>query len=540
MRARHAARFALAVRRPARAQAALLRTICARGADSEIGRRLGLASIDGPADYARRVPLMTADVLEGYTTRLMRGQRGLLTREPPIFYAKTTGTSGKSKAVPVTRSYLADFQHAVHAALFHVYLRFPAAFTSRILYFVAPRRVAIADDGNDIGAMSGFNYSELPRVARSLYAWPDALFSVQDLAARAYLSLHQAIVGDVSLIGGVFPLPIVQMLRDLETHADALARDLRRGTLDGAPGLLPEERAVFTRRLEPRPDLAGRLERASRAPVEEKAAAAFPRLRLCYCWTTATAGLYVPELRRRLGPGTAVRDAIYAATEAWCNVTLGDPEPGGPAAVTSVYLEFVPEEEMAAAAPRTVGVDALEDGRRYGVVVTTAAGLYRYPVGDVLEVCGRYHTTPRLRFVRKAGARSNLAGELLDEAHVTSATSGALAAAGVEATWFALVADATGELPGYTLHVEMAPASATRVDIQALAAAVDERLAQDAAVYGELRAERTLRPVRGVLVPTGRWEAWRRARLAEGAGDAQLKPVHLVPVGGALPRELFA
>jgi hypothetical protein len=536
LRTPHALRFAAASRRPARAQAALLREILARGASSELGRRLGLGSIAGPAEYARRVPIMTAGDLSAYASRLMKGERGLLTPDPPIFYAATTGTSGAHKVVPVTARYRADFQKTVHVALSHMFARFPAAFTSRVLYFVAARRVFQADDGLDVGYMSGFNYTVMPRVARALYAWPYEMFSVADLAARAYLAVLFAVRGDVSIIAGVFPLGIVQLLRDLETHAEALARDLRRGTLDGAPGLTPAERARFTAMIDPRPDLAERLARAARAPVEEKVAEALPRLRLCYCWTTSTAGLYVPELARRLGPRVAVRDAIYAASEAWCNVTLGDEEPGGPAAVSSVFLELVPEEELEEAAPRTVGVEAAEDGRRYGVVVTTSAGLYRYAVGDVVEVAGRHHATPRIRFVRKTGASSNLAGELLDETHVTAAVPAALAAAGASATWFALVADPAGPLPGYDLRLELAPGSPAP-DLAALGADVDRRLVAGALTYGDKLGTR-LRPIRVVLVPAGRWEAWRRARLASGAGDAQLKTVHLVPAGapaGVLP-----
>src|SRR5262249_9159954 len=149
-------------------------------------------------------------------------------------------------------------------------------------------------------------------------------------------------------------------------------------------------------------------------------------------------------LKRRLGPDIAVRDGIYAATEAWCNVCIGDDEPGGPAAVTSVYLEFIPES-----GGDPVPLHAVEDRKRYSIVVTNSARLYRYVLGDIVEICGYHHRPPRLRFVRKTGAASNLAGELLDESHVNGAVAAALRALGLEATWFALVADPTG--PGYDL-----------------------------------------------------------------------------------------
>jgi hypothetical protein len=522
-RARPAAELAVAVRRPEKAQARYLARLLARNRDTEFGRAHGFAELTRPEAYARRVPLMTAADLEPWVRRLMRGERRLLTEEHPVFYGRSTGSGGNHKHIPITPSYQAEFQRTVHAAFWHLFLRIPRGFTSRLLYFVGPRRVAVADDGNDIGSMSGYNFTALPPLVRRMYAWPVELFAIDDLEARSYVALQQAVVGDISLVTGVFPLPIVAMLRDLEARAEELARDLRRGTLDGAPALDADQRRFFARA---RPDLAARLERAARAPVEDKARLAFPRLGLVYCWTTATAGLYVPELRRRLGPDIAVRDAIYAATEAWCNVCVGDEEPGGPAAVTSVYLELIPE-----AGGEPLPLAAARDGARYQIVVTCSAGLYRYVLGDIVEVCGFHQRTPRIRFVRKVGAASNLAGELLDESHVNQAVGRALAALGLEATWFALVADPAG--PGYRLHVEGAAH-------EQLADLVDRELGAAAYSYGDLRGEGQLRPIRLVRIPDGRYAAWRRTRLAEGAGEAQLKTAHLFDDPTKLPVELRA
>src|SRR5262249_39684206 len=143
---------------------------------------------------------------------------------------------------------------------------------------------------------------------------------------------------------------------------------------------------------------------------------AWPALRLVYCWTGATAGLFVPELQRRLGPRVAVRDAIYAATEGWCSIPMGEDEPGGALAITSHYFEFIPE---GGGEPQPAWT--LEDGKRYAIVVTNAAGLYRYALNDIVEVCAFHGRCPRIKFVRKTVAASNLIGEKLDESHVNLA-----------------------------------------------------------------------------------------------------------------------
>ncbi|MBM3270963.1 MAG: GH3 auxin-responsive promoter family protein [Candidatus Sericytochromatia bacterium] len=519
---------------PRTAQARLLLEYLEASKDTEFGRLHGFGALATPERFAARLPLMSPEDSQHWVGRLLRGERKLLTAEDPIFYGLTTGSSGHHKYLPITPGYRTAFQRTVKVAFWHLYRRFPRAFRSRLLYFVGPRRFEVAPDGLDVGSMSGYNFTEQPPLVRALYAWPGELFAVPDLNTRSYLALLLAIRGDISLITGVFPLPIISLLRDLEQRAEDLATDLERGTLRGAGPLTPHQQAFFARG--PRPDLAARLARAARAPVEEKAALAWPNLDLCYCWCTSTAGSYVPELRRRLGPGVKVRDAIYAATEAWCNVPLGDEETGGPLAITSAYYEFIPE-----AGGDPVPLEGLRDGARYFIVVTTAAGLYRYVIGDLVEVCGQYLATPRIRFVRKAGASSNLAGEQLDESHVNQAVGEALASLGGELSWFALVGDTGGEQPGYDLLLEPAPGAAlSDVALDALGAEVEARLGRIAYNYGLHRGGGRLRALRAVRVPAGSYAAWRGRKVAGGTSEAQLKSVHLYALRAEVPPEFAA
>jgi hypothetical protein len=435
--------------------------------------------------------------------------------------------------VPVTGTYRAELLSTGTVAMCHLYRRFPGAFQGRVLYFASPRRDEFAPDGLDVGGMSGFNLTEQSPLVQAVYAWPYALFLVKDLEARAYVALLEALCGDVSFITGVFPLAIVVLLRRLVADGDRLVHDLARGTLDGAPGLTADERAFFGRRARPRPDLARRLEAALRLPEDQIAAAAFPLLRLVYCWNTATAALYLPELRRRLGPDVAIRDAIFAASEAWCNVPMGTQTPGGPLAVNVCYFEFIEEEDYNRGSRATLPLAGLVVGKRYHVVTSNETGYYRYLLGDVVEVTGYHHRTPCVHFVRREGAKSNLAGELLDESHVNLAVAGAIARAGLDVTYFALVANVTGALPGYDLHLE-GPTDA----LASLLADVEAALGQLAVNYADCLAKGLLRPLKARPLAPGSYDAWKRRRLAKGGGEAQLKAVHLVSDAGQLAVEL--
>lgn len=530
-----AARFARAASDCAGTQEAYLRDLVARNADTEYGRRYGFGGIRTAADFAQRVPIASPDDFQPWVNRLMAGERRLLTVEDPIFYSRTSDTSGRARHVPITPTYRRELHNTLLVSLWHLYKKFPGAFTGRALCFVGSRRVACAADGNDIGVISGFDFSGMPPLLRSLHAWPDELLEVQDLDTRAFLSLHLASAAGISLITGVFPASIVFLLRELERRAGELARSFHDGTLPSWLILDDTQRAFFAARAQRDRKVAARLDRAAAAPVDDKVAHAWPGLRLVYCWTGATAALAVPELQRRVGPRVAIRDAIYSASEGWCSIPMGDPEPGGALAVTSQLYEFIEEQDLAAGkTERTRMADELEDKRRYAIVLSNSSGVYRYLLGDIVEVCGRYRDVPRIRFVQKAGLASNLVGENLNEAQLEQAMAVALARVGAEPTWFALHPDTGGALPRYVLAVE----SPAPLDLEALAHATDEALANVSFDYRRVRSSRLLDAVTAAAIPIGSHAAYRQRRVSQGAADEPIKDAYLIASRDALPPEL--
>ena len=86
---------------------------------------------------------------------------------------------------------------------------------------------------------------------------------------------------------------------------------------------------------------------------------------------------------------------------------------GAPAPVLAIrghVLEFAPEDDLEGVA---LGAHELDLGGRYAPVLTTSGGLWRYRLGDVVEVVGRYRETPCVRFVGRLDGVCDLAGEKL-------------------------------------------------------------------------------------------------------------------------------
>ena len=89
---------------------------------------------------------------------------------------------------------------------------------------------------------------------------------------------------------------------------------------------------------------------------------------------------------------------------------LSDGSAAGVLALDAGFYEFIPEEWMDAAVPPVLLAHEVEMGRRYGVVLSSANGLYRYDLNDVVEVRGAYRRTPLVAFVRKGRDMTSITG----------------------------------------------------------------------------------------------------------------------------------
>ena len=187
------------------------------------------------------------------------------------------------------------------------------------------------------------------------------------------------------------------------------------------------------------------------------------------------------------------------------------------------FFEFVEQDDWDSATPEFVGLEELVPGRRYQIVITTAAGLYRYFLNDLVEVTGRYRNTPLLRFVQKGRGVTSLTGEKLYEGQVIHAVQGAARTFGLAAAFFLLVADETGS--SYSLFFENDTPSPALAPV--IAAAIDERLGDLNIEYRSKRASGRLPALTMTWLKPGTGEAYKAACVRAGQREGQFKPVAL-------------
>jgi hypothetical protein len=249
----------------------------------------------------------------------------------------------------------------------------------------------------------------------------------------------------------------------------------------------------------------------------------WPGIRLVTTWTGGSCGIVLDKLRTTLPADTKVMELGYQSTECRGTIALEAETEGGLPLLHHHFFEFVEQDHWDSGQPEFLGLGQLAPGERYYIVITTAAGLYRYFMNDLVEVTGRYRNTPLLRFVQKGRGVTSLTGEKLYEAQVIQAVQDTARRHSFAPGFFLLVADE--ERSSYHLFLEND--NMARPSVSLVAAEVDHRLGELNIEYHSKRASGRLSPLTIGWLRHGAGEAYKTACVRAGQREGQFKPAVL-------------
>src|SRR5262249_25337566 len=178
----------------------------------------------------------------------------------------------------------------------------------------------------------------------------------------------------------------------------------------------------------------------------------WPNLDLLSNWMGGTMKAYLrgyPEFFAE----TPVRDVGLIASEGRMTIPIEDGTPAGVLDIRHHYFEFIPEDQVDRPEPDTVEATELCVGRNYFIVLTTAAGLYRYNISDLVVCVGYRGEAPLIEFLNKGAHYSSLTGEKLSEHQAISAVEAAQRSVGIHLKSY-LLAPTWDEPPYYSLLIE--------------------------------------------------------------------------------------
>ncbi len=538
-------KFLESLERSAETRQHFLLDLVRRSQDTDFGRRHGFSCIHTIDDFRRAVPIAEYRDLEPFLDRVAAGeQTALLPADDKILaFSCTTGSTGAPKRLPVTRSWLNSYQRwwrmwGVKSLTDH-----PGIATKRWLQISGPLEIERTPSGHSVGMVSAISARYQNPIFHLFYCVPYQIGDLANPELRQYALARLSMAYQVSFIITITPANLIQLAQTGDMRKEDILRDIHDGTLKGLADIAPAPlRSKLSRLLRPMPARARELEE-----VIKQHGVLYPKhywdLELISCWIAGTVGYQSRDLPQYYGD-CPVRDIGYISTEGRHTITTGDSSAPGVLVPGDSFYEFMPAGGTEPLLPHE-----LQSGHDYSILLTSANGLFRFALGDIVRCQGHIGQSPMLEFLRKTSDFSDLEGEKLSAEQAISAVRLGASQLGIEFRGFSFFGErpVVGR-PRYAIFVEgrNVPVHAHELEEQ-LAKAIDDQLISMNIMYRQKRSDGSLNAPRLIWLPEGTWSMFagiesRKRR----TGESQFKqPVFLTPaqmdeINALLPSRLAA
>lgn len=340
---------------PIAAQREVLQDLVTHGQYTEIGRKYGMNKLFNVRDFKKAVPIHCYENLKPYIERLMAGEQNLLWNTPVKWFAKSSGTTNdKSKFIPITEESLNDCHFQASKDVLSMYYNFNPdsdLLTGKGLLIGGSHQVSSLNEDVQYGDLSAVLFQNTPIWANWIRT-PELSIAIMDEWEDKIESIAKAtMLENVTSMSGVPTWTMVLIKRILEISGKQTLKEV------------------------------------------------WPNLEL-YLHGGVSFTPYREQFKKLIGSNINFLN-MYNASEGFF-AAQNNPEEEGMLLFLQhgIFYEFMPIEEYGKEDPQTIGLNDVEIGKNYALIISTNGGLWRYMVGDTVS------------FTSKSPFKINVSGRL--------------------------------------------------------------------------------------------------------------------------------
>lgn len=331
---------------PTEVQAELFQRLVSTASLTSFGLEHKFLEIKNIQDFKKSVPIRGYEEMKPYIDRLRDGEQGVLWPSKVKWFAKSSGTtSARSKFIPVTKEALEDCHYKGGKDLIALYYgNNPNAnlYGGKHLVMGGSSKITSTQHDAYSGDLSAIIIQNLP-IWVELKRTPSREIALMDnWEEKIERMARSTIQDDVYMLTGVPSWTLVLIKRIMElAETDSI--------LDVWPNL-----QMF---------MHGGV---SFKPYKEQFKKLIPKDEMHYCETyNASEGFF--GIQDRLDGEDLLLMLDYG-----------------------IFYEFMPMSEFGKESPETVGLEDVEVGQVYALIISTNAGLWRYLIGDTIRFTSVY------------------------------------------------------------------------------------------------------------------------------------------------------
>jgi hypothetical protein len=324
---------------PVESQREVLQDLVTSAQYTEFGRKYDFSRLFNVKKFKQAIPIHEYDDLKPYIQRIMEGEQNILWNTPIHWFAKSSGTtSDKSKFIPVSDESLEDCHYKAAKDVLTLYYNFN------------PESDLLTGKGLVIGGSH----------------------TVHQINDEAHYGDLSAVLLQNSPFWGHWirtPDLRIALMDEWESKIEQLASTTVNENVTSISGV-PTWTMVLFRRI---------LELTGKSSMSE----VWPQLEL-YIHGGVSFLPYKEQFSKLVGKDIHYLE-MYNASEGFF-AAQDKPGEDGMLLFTDhgIFMEFMPLEEYGKSDPQTIGLQDVEVGKQYALVISTNGGLWRYLVGDTI------------------------------------------------------------------------------------------------------------------------------------------------------------
>lgn len=430
-------------------------------ARTQFGREHSITESTSRAEYSSLVPIRSYEELRPWVDRIISGEKDVLWKGKPVYFAKTSGTTSGAKFIPITKDSISNHIGSARNALFTYAVNSGNYdFFNRKLIFLSGSPVLEKKGGILTGRLSGISNHHVPAWLKRNQVPSWGTNCIEDWEVKVGKIADETIGQDLGLISGIPPW--VQMYFDI-------------------------------------------IQRRTNLHVSD----VFPNLSL-FVYGGVNFEPYRDKIEQSLGKRIDSVE-LFPASEGFfayqdelnnngLQLMLND----------GIYYEFVPMDEYGKENSTRLSIHQVKKEVNYGMIINSNAGLWGYELGDTVRFTSLFphkvKVTGRVKhFISAFG--EHVIGEEVDDAMLTATSE-----MGIKVSEFTVapqVSPKEGELPYHEWFVEFdTPPS----DLKDLERRIDELLCSKNSYYCDLIDGQILQTLKITPLEPGGFVAFMKGR----------------------------
>jgi len=328
---------------PVKSQEKVFQNLIYKAKHTVFGKDHQFDQINSYTDFKKRVPVRDYEDLKDYVERIKNGEKDILWKGLPVYFAKTSGTTSGAKYIPITNESMKyQVEAAKEALLLYIANTGNAGFVEGKMIFL--QGSPVLDETNKIktGRLSGIVAHFIPSYLQKnrMPSWETNC--IDDWETKLDAIIKETIVEDMRLISGI-PSWVQMYFEKLKEREDKKVGEIFPNFNLFVYGGVNYE--PYRQKME---DLVGK---------KVDSIELFP----------ASEGFFAYQNSNYNNKNSRGKDGMLLLLD------------------HGIFYEFIPADEFFDKNPTRISLNDVKLGVNYVLILSTNAGLWAYNIGDTVE-----------------------------------------------------------------------------------------------------------------------------------------------------------